>query len=206
MNDSIYNLILKPFERSDSNPYVLYKTDCIPSRLWQTNFLLAFCTKVILAIMTILIYSCGTTIENVQYEGCSKIRCVNINIIFDYMVNNNPEAKALRDRINQYHESINELNIDLDKIKNEEKKKLIIDKREKINLQLNKIKGDEDYYKGIILNEIDRAIINIAKKRRIDFIINIGEGAIFSKKEYDLTEDVIREIVRFKKRNAPVSR
>jgi len=46
----------------------------------------------------------------------------------------------------------------------------------------------------------------VASRQQIDYIIGAGDTLVYYRREFDLTEDVIREIVSQRKRNAPVSR
>jgi len=41
---------------------------------------------------------------------------------------------------------------------------------------------------------------------RIDFVYNMGEGLVYSRREYDITEDILKELGSVRKRNAPPSR
>jgi len=79
--------------------------------------------------------------------------------------------------------------------------------------KLNKIRSDleslavrERRFKEKTLKRINRAVKIVARDYNIDFVLNFGDEAIYSKKKYDITEDVIREIMRLEKRGAPVSR
>ncbi len=40
----------------------------------------------------------------------------------------------------------------------------------------------------------------------VDFICNVGDDLLYAKKEFDVTEDVLREIMRLDERNSPEAR
>ncbi len=133
------------------------------------------------------------------------IRYVNISSIFDYMINRDPDAAALKKRRDELLASIEDIRKELENTEGDEDKGLLGDLRGKQGALL-KLKSDEDYYKSRILNEIDGAIEVIAKRDDIDFVFNMGEGAVYARKEYDITERILREIESRVKRNSPVSR
>ena len=134
-----------------------------------------------------------------------KIRYLNVAVIFDYMINRDPDAVIIKKQKEDLLKSIDEMN-KKNKISDEGEKQGLLEELEVKQGYLLKLKSDEDYYKGKILNEINSAIESIAGRDDIDFVFNIGEGAVFARKEYDITERVLQEIENRAKRNAPVSR
>ena len=131
---------------------------------------------------------------------------VNLNIIVEYMINNDPDAMEVKKRKEDIIQKIDSINKQLADIDDKIDRDEYIEKQKNYNMELAELKTDEEHYKNRILNQIDRALENIAKKSDIDFIFNIGEGAVYAKKEYDITEEVLREIIRQKERSSPVSR
>ena len=135
-----------------------------------------------------------------------KIRYVNINIIFDYMIKNNGNAGEISKRKQDILAKIELSDTQLADPGNAGKRDEILKNRNQYYSDLEEIKKDEDHYKNLFLNQIDSALKVIAKKSDIDFILNIGEGVVYSKKEYDITEELLREIIKQKQRSAPVTR
>jgi len=82
----------------------------------------------------------------------------------------------------------------------------LLDEYRQLAVELSDLKGRSKYYKAKILSQIDRAVKNVAKTIKADFIYNLGDELIYAKKEYDVTEDIIREIVRLEERRSPEAR
>lgn len=135
-----------------------------------------------------------------------KIRYVNIDIIFDYLVKNNSNAEKIRERKEDILLKIEAINKRLTGANKSAKNDEILKTQRQYFADLDVIKKDEEHYKSLFLNQIDNALEIIAKKSDIDFILNIGEGVVYSKKEYNITEELLREIIKQKQRNSPVTR
>jgi Skp family chaperone for outer membrane proteins len=133
------------------------------------------------------------------------IRYVNIGIIFDYMVNKDPDALDIKKQKESLLKSIDNINKKINSSEDDPNQAILEELKVKQE-NLLKLKNDEDYYKSRILNEIDSAIESIAGKDDIDFVFNIGEGTVYARKEYDITEKILQEIESRLKRIAPVSR
>ncbi|MFH0974933.1 MAG: OmpH family outer membrane protein [Spirochaetota bacterium] len=138
--------------------------------------------------------------------AAGKFRFVNLDIIFNYMNNNDPDSRALNRRKEDIVHKLDDIANRLADAKDDVVKKDLIEKQKQFKQEFAKIKSDEEQFKSIMLNRVNTALGNIAKKSDIDFVFNIGEGAVYAKKEYDITEEVLREIIRQKERSAPVSR
>lgn len=133
------------------------------------------------------------------------IRFVNLNIIFDFMVNNDPGALKVRRNKEEILNAIEEINTRIAASEGDEKAGMLLELQEK-QAGLIELKKEEEYYKNKILNEIDRAIGSVSRREEIDFVFNTGEGALYAKKEYDITENVLEEISSHRRKSAPVSR
>lgn len=160
-------------------------------------------------ILFLLILSCSSFREYPEIAAetekeVQRFRYVNLSAIFEYMIMNDEDAgkvKKLKEEILAKINSLNE-SVENDQIQME----TTSDKMRQYKSELAEIKKDEEHFKKKILDQIDRAIENIAKRTDIDFIFNIGEGAVYAKKEYDITADVLREIIKEKERSSPTSR
>ena len=144
--------------------------------------------------------------ENPAVDPTYKIRYVNVNIIFDYMVKNDSNASNVRRRKEDTLAKIETINGQLANATDLIQKDEILKNQKQYYADLEEIEKDEDHYKNLFLNQIDSVLEIIAKKSDIDFILNIGEGVVYSKKEYDITEELLREIIKQKQRSAPVTR
>ena len=135
-----------------------------------------------------------------------KYRYINLKIIFDYLITNDNEAKDTKRQREEILQKIDNISGQIDVQSDERVKKELLEKQRQYKTELVKIKNDEEIYKQKIYTNIDRALEQIAKKADIDFIFNIGEGAVYAKKEYDITEELLREIMKRNERSAPASR
>jgi Skp family chaperone for outer membrane proteins len=166
--------------------------------------------KYFISILLLCIFSCSSIGEkkenNTAGTTAIKIRYININLIFEYISSNDLEAKDLKKHREDLLQKIDGISGQLDNTKDEKNKSELIEKQKQYKLESAKVKIDEELYKNKIYNRIDRALENIAKKSDIDFVFNIGEGAVYAKKEYDITEELLREIIKQKERSAPAVR
>jgi Skp family chaperone for outer membrane proteins len=160
--------------------------------------------SLLLLITLSTITRCGKMYEVKERE--LRIRYVNLGIVFEFMINQNYEARNLKNQKNELLTRIKNTEGEIlregDGVKGVTLKKNL----KRFKIELGKIREKEHYYKGKFLNDINNAISILAKDMQIDFVLNMGDALIFSQKEYDITEDVIREIIKLKKRRDPVSR
>ncbi len=160
----------------------------------------------IIIILLFFIYACGSLKQKeINNDKCLDIRYVNLNILFDYSVNNNPEARNIKKKKRDLLKKIDEITRKINTTKNN-KEKILKLKLQEYYSKIDDIEKDEEYYKGIILSDIDYAVNAVARKHDIDYVLNIGEGAVYAGKEYDITEEVLRIIINRKKRSSPIAR
>ncbi len=186
------HLPMKQLENRERKTYPML----VRSRGWIALILLSL-------IMLFLLAGCGKAYEVRERE--LRIRYVNLSIVFEFMINRDPEARNLKSRKNELLIKIKDTERELQK-EGGEKRINIKNNLEALRSELRKIKEKENYFKRKFLSEIDKAISILSKDMHIDFVLNMGDALIFSQKEYDITEDVIREILKLKKRRDPVSR
>ncbi len=160
--------------------------------------------------LLLFIFSCASIGEkkenNASGAPANKLRYINLNIIFEYLSGNDAEAKDIKRRREDILKKIDGISEQLDSVKDEKSKNDIIEKQKQYKSELAKIRSDEESYKNKIYTRINSALETIARKSDIDFVFNIAEGAVYAKKEYDITEELLREIIKQKELSAPVSR
>lgn len=158
--------------------------------------------RAILLIAATLSY-CGSMRPPEEREA--RIRSVNMGLLFDYAVSSDPDARGVRAAKKEALSAIGSLrekaaSSDLSERENAERELI------RRNAELAKLNAAEERHRGLILGEINRAMSAVASRLGIDFILGAGEGVVYVGKEYDVTEEVLRELVSLRKRNAPVSR
>ncbi len=154
--------------------------------------------------------SCSTIGEkkesDVTGNPAGKLRYVNLNIIFEYLSGRDIEARELKKRREDITRKIDDISAKMENLTGEKNKNELAEKHKQYRSDLAKIKADEELLKSRIYGRIDRALESIAKRSDIDFIFSIGEGAVYAKKEYDMTEELLREILKQAERSVPVVR
>lgn len=148
----------------------------------------------------------GCATEERIAERNVRIRYINLTIVFDYMVSTDPEARQMRKQRKELSSALGDIERVLMTEPDTEKRKSLAMKRRDYGEQLRSLLGREDYYKRKFLQDMNRAIDDVAVRMRIDYVFNIGEGLVYSRKDFDVTEQVLKELRKVKKRNAPQSR
>lgn len=158
-----------------------------------------FCAVLLAAALS----SCGTFQPSGEREA--RIRSVNMSLLFEYAVSVDPEARGVRAAKKEALSAVRALQ---EKISSSDRAESEIAERELRgrNAELAKLNAAEEQHRQRILGEIRRAMSAVASRQGIDFILGAGEGAVYAGKEYDITEEVMREMASLRRRNAPVSR
>ncbi len=76
----------------------------------------------------------------------------------------------------------------------------------RLDREIRGLRERREKLKERLLKEISTAVDRVAKREKLDFVLTMGEGCIYGRNRYDVTEKVLREMVRLKQRSAPVSR
>jgi Skp family chaperone for outer membrane proteins len=132
------------------------------------------------------------------------IRYMSMKAIYNFSLNRNRDALDVRKKLDEKISRMKEVESDLNEPATDHV--ALLEEYRKLDVELAALKGRSRYYKTKILGQIDRAVKNVAKTAGADFIYNIGDELIYAKKEYDVTEEIMQEIVRLEERSAPESR
>jgi Skp family chaperone for outer membrane proteins len=139
-------------------------------------------SKIFIVYISVIIVSC-TTGNNISSEYV--IRYINLNTIYEYIYNNSNDAQEIKRKADSLIKKINEMEnseADVSKVElNHYKNELI------------KIREKEKIFKAETFVKIKTAVANVATKHNADFILNSGDGVVYSKPAYDLTYEVIKE-------------
>jgi hypothetical protein len=166
--------------------------------------------KYFINIVLLCVLSCSSVGEKKENNSggitAGRFRYVNLNIIFDYLSGREIEARDIKKRREDLVRRIDEISSQLESVKDEKNRAELVEKQKQYRSELAKAKTDEELYKSRLYNRIDKALENIAKKSDIDFVFSIGDGAVYAKKEYDITEELLREIIKQAERSTPAAR
>jgi Skp family chaperone for outer membrane proteins len=132
------------------------------------------------------------------------IRYMNLKAVYNSVLNKNRDAVDVKKKLDAKLTRMREVERELGEPATDHV--ALLDEYRQLAVELSDLKGRSKYYKAKILNQIDRAVKNVAKTAKADFIYNLGDELIYAKKEYDVTEDIIREIVRLDERRSPEAR
>jgi Skp family chaperone for outer membrane proteins len=138
--------------------------------------------KIFILYITVITVSC-TTGNNISSEYV--IRYINLNSIYEYIYNNSNDAQNLKRETDSLIKKIDEM----------ENSDGAVSKVElnHYRSELAKLREQEKNFKAETFVKIKTAVGNIAAKHNADFILNSGDGVVYSKPVYDLTYEVIKE-------------
>ncbi len=135
-----------------------------------------------------------------------RIRYCSLSLALEYLVTGDPEARALRDRKRELVSASSDMERRLLTEKDIKARESLVARIRDYRDQAARLAADENRFKEKFYTEINRAIESVASRMRIDFVYNMGEGLVYSRREYDITEDILKELGSVRKRNAPPSR
>jgi Skp family chaperone for outer membrane proteins len=157
----------------------------------------------IAAISLAFLCSCSY-LKNKEDHAPPTIRYMNLKAVYNFILNRNRDALDVRKKVDEKLARLKEIERALEEPATDHV--ALLDENRQLTAELSSLKSRSKYYKAKILSQIDRAVKNVASTLKADFIYNIGDELIYAKKEYDVTEEIIREIVRLNERKSPESR
>ena len=150
--------------------------------------------RIIMFILPIVIISCSANSFNNSNNYV--IKYINLNAIYEYIYNNSNEAQDLKRKI----DSLNKKIYDTENSKASGLESELNYYRE----EMIKLKEQEKQLKSGFYSKIKSAVDNIADKHNADFIFNLSDGLLYSKSEYDITEEIIKELKSIDERTSPI--
>ena len=160
----------------------------------------------LLVVLCVIMTAGGCAQPYKVAERYLRVRYVSVSLVFEYVVQNDEEARSLRKSMKETASRLKKLEERLRSGSDPAPKAVQEADIGRTRKTLKAFEEKEGNIKRRILNDINRAIGQVADKNHVDYVFNLGDALVYSKKEYDITEDVLKEIMKFKKRNAPVSR
>jgi Skp family chaperone for outer membrane proteins len=135
-----------------------------------------------------------------------RIRYVNVPLIYEYMARSDSDAQRAMRRGEETRAIVERLEREIRAPGDEGAVKRSGERLEAARLEMNKARAAEEAHKQRLLTEMNRAMELVATRLQVDYILNTGESLVYFKKEFDITEAVLQEVMAQRKRNAPVSR
>jgi len=155
---------------------------------------MVYFNRIFLFILLIAITSCS--MSDLVNSNNHVIKYINLNAVYEYVYNNSNEAQELKRKIDSLNKKIND--IESSELSGSESE-LNYYREEMIIL-----KEQERQMKSGFYSKIKSAVDSIADKHNADFIFNLSDGLLYSKSEYDITDEIIKELKSINERTSPV--
>ena len=124
------------------------------------------------------------------------IRYVNMNTIYDYELSRSNEAVSLRAKREDLLKKISAA----ESAGREGGGRQL----EHYRSELLKVEEAQKKLKAAIYARIKKAVESVAGRHEVDFMLGTGEGVVYSRPVFDLTDDVIDELEKMNKNSSPV--
>ena len=134
------------------------------------------------------------------------IRYVQVEVLYEYLLSNDGGASSLQKRSMELLRKIRETEDTMLAEVDPSRRKLYQQKLESFKKELSALKEKEGSYKKRFLGQIEDAAKDVAKRHGYHLVLGGGDTIVYSKKEYDITREVLRELVSRKIRGAPINR
>lgn len=155
-------------------------------------------------IFSVVLSACDATSKVRERE--LRVSYVSIRILFEFVVKRDADARSVQVQKDVLIKQREKLITDIQSETDNTKKDSLESQLKKLAIRIKDFQRKEDRQKTRIYKIIDNSLARVAKRMGLDYILNRGDAVVFSRNEYDVTEDVIQEIIKLQKRNAPVSR
>jgi len=123
----------------------------------------------------------------------TKIRYVNLKKISDFLDNRSPEYSRIYLEIKRHQSEI-------------ERTQRFSENYEKLNAELESLEKELNDYKRQNYQLIQGILEQISNRHQIDFILQYSEHVIYAKQKFDITDEVIREIIKLEQRQSIINR
>jgi Skp family chaperone for outer membrane proteins len=150
---------------------------------------------IFLLVFSAAVVSCSATREGSLSHGYV-IRYINLNSVYEYVWKDSSEVRELKRKLDLLEKKIS----DMENSESGGPRAELISSR----TELAALREQEKKVKAELYLKIKKAVMNIAARHKADFILNTGDGVVYSKPAYDLTGEVIEELKSFNERTSPV--
>ncbi|MCL2155498.1 MAG: OmpH family outer membrane protein [Leptospirales bacterium] len=158
---------------------------------------MVYFNRIFLFILLMTITSCSmSNLVNSNNSNNYVIKYINLNAIYEYIYNNSNEAQEIKRKIDSLNKKISDV----------ENSKLSGSESE-LNYyreEMVKLKEQERQMKSGFYSRIKSAVDSVADKHNADFVFNLSDGLLYSKSEYDITDEIIKELKSIDERTSPI--
>ncbi len=150
--------------------------------------------KIFIFIQFTVLLSCTAGNKNITNDYV--IKYINMNSVYDYVYNNSNEAQDIKRKIDTMNRKIDESAGSTVSVS--------VSELAYYRSELVKFKEQERTLKSEFYSRIKTAVNNIAVKHNADFVLNSGDGVVYSRPVYDITNEVLKELKSINERTSPV--
>jgi Skp family chaperone for outer membrane proteins len=139
-------------------------------------------------------------------EEIPTVRYVQLEVLYEYLVSKDDGASTVRKRSEKLFDEINALENRILRQTDSQKQKEQYQTLDDLKKEISDLREKEKAYKKKFLQQIEDATRHVAKRHGYHLVLNGGDAVLYSRKENDITREVLREIISRKIRGAPVNR
>lgn len=150
----------------------------------------------ILLLLPFILFCSSAPFE--RSRPSSVIGYVNIKTVYEHVLSTDRELAEKREKRKKLQEMKKQ--IVLSGLKGKEEIEAEI---KNIDNELSLLAPDEDAVKLRLYKKISSVVRDIARRRNLDMVLNIGDSLVYARKEFDITDDVIEELEAREERVSP---
>jgi len=153
-----------------------------------------YIAEIFILIFALTVLSCSS--GNIKTGNDYVIKYINLNSVYEYIYNNSNEAQEIKRKIDSLNKKIE----DVENSGSGGSKAELNHYKSEISKEMER----EKKLKSVFHSRIKTAVNSVASKHNADFVLNSGDGVIYSRPVYDITDDVIRELKSITDRTSPI--
>ncbi len=156
----------------------------------------------ILSLFILFVTACSSAVKDnaiVNRENIV-IRYFSLSVVYNSISETDVDFKMARIRQDEIIMSIKSLEEDIFLSEN---RKDLMKRYSGEKERLEKADKNVIYHKARILNRVNKAVKITAERIGADYILNINDDAVYGKKKFDITEEIIREIMKMDELTSP---
>lgn len=158
----------------------------------------------VLALVSLFAAGCSSAVRDESREP--RIRYLNLRTLFDYLAGDDAEVKSMRVRREELRRIMDDLDGKLKQGGGGIPEAVLRSDLRKYESEFREAGKSEERLRGKYYESINRAVTSVARRMNVDYVFNIGDDLVYSRRENDITELVLQELSSKKKRSAPQSR
>jgi Skp family chaperone for outer membrane proteins len=148
---------------------------------------------IFILLILMFLLPCCSSLKNEQ--DTIAIRYVQLSLLYNYMIQTSPDASQLQQQYKELQSKLGTMNEVVDG-----------DERKNCIEKLNSINKEMEKQKKIFLTDIQQAVATVAKRKGYTIILGGGDTVVYARDGYDITNEVLKEVVATRLQKSPVTR